>query len=352
LSQYQVKLENIFSGPLDLLLYLVRKDEVDIYDISISRITGEYIKYVELLHSFDLDLAGDFIVMAATLMEIKSAMLLPKADPDEDIDEDEGDPRSQLIRRLLEYKRFKDAASILDLKAGEQQHRYRRPETYINRIKPDQEPELDLEEVSIWTLLETFDSLMKATGRYQDYSQIKDDTPIDIYEIEILERLQQEGPLTFEHIFEGRTNKLMLVGLFLALLELIKDRLIWAEQSENTKTIYLRSLTDEPAELAVQNAIITSEENMDNDNIQLQGSRPDDIVTNLGDDNRSDDDYDDPHYSDYDDVDDIDDIDDDYLSDDSTDELEDDYDDIHYNDPEPEYLNDDDDDEDGDDSKD
>ncbi len=260
MEEYQVKLENIFSGPLDLLLYLVKKDEVDIYDIPISRVTDQYIRYVEMIKSFDLDLAGDFIVMAATLMEIKSAMLLPKTDLDDEEDIDEGDPRSRLIRQLLEYKRFKDAAGILELKAGEHQHRYRRPETYIKQITPDKEPELDLEEISVWTLLETFDNLMQATGRYRDYSQIKDDTPIDIYEIEILDRLQCEGPLTFEHIFEGRTNIVVLSGLFLAMLELMRDRLVWAEQSVNTGTIYLRALTDVPAETAVQNAIITSAE--------------------------------------------------------------------------------------------
>lgn len=284
MSEYQVKLENVFSGPLDLLLYLVRKDEVDIYDIQISGITRQYIQYVEMIKTFDLDLAGDFIVMAATLMEIKSAMLLPKADPDEQGEDEGGDPRSDLIRQLLEYKRFKDAASILDLKAGQQMHRYPRPETYIKHLEPNQEPELDLEEISIWTLLETFDHLMKATGRYQDYSQITDDTPIDIYEIEILGRLQNEGPLTFEHIFEGRTNRIILAGLFLALLELIRDRLIWAEQSENTKTIYLRSLTDEPAELAVQNAILTSEENMDKVKLPIEGQQTGLLTVNFQDD--------------------------------------------------------------------
>ncbi len=286
MGDYQVQLENIFSGPLDLLLYLVRKDEVDIYEISISRITSQYIDYIDMLKNLDLDLAGDFIVMAATLMEIKSAMLLPKADIDDEEDEDSGDPRSRLIRQLLEYKRFKDAAGVLDLKADQQQHRHKRPETYIKSLQSNkQEPELDIEEVSIWTLLETFDSLMKATGRYQDYSKIKDDTPIDVYEVEILDRLQQEGPLTFEHIFEGRSNKLILVGLFLAMLELIRDRLIWAEQSENTKTIYLRPLTDEPAEIAVQKAIIASEEEMDEihlptaDQLETEVSDTDEVST-------------------------------------------------------------------------
>ena len=112
MADYRVDLE-IFAGPLDLLLYLVRKDEVDIYDIPISRITDQYIRYIEMLKSLDMDLAGDFLVMAATLMQIKSAMLLPKAEP-EMIGEDEfSDPRAELIRQLLEYKKFKDAANLL-----------------------------------------------------------------------------------------------------------------------------------------------------------------------------------------------------------------------------------------------
>lgn len=343
MSEYQVKLENIFAGPLDLLLYLVRKDEVDIYDIQISKVTKQYIEYVDMLKSLDLDLAGDFIVMAATLMEIKSAMLLPKADPDAQDEEESGDPRSELIRQLLEYKRFKDAASILDLKAGQQQHRYTRPQTYIKRIVPDQEPELDIEEVSIWTLLETFDHLMKATGRYQDYSQIKDDTPIDIYEIEILDRLQKEGPLTFEHIFEGRTNRLVLVGLFLAMLELIRDKLVWAEQSENTKTIYLRSLTDEPAELAVQNAILKSEENMDKVQLPTSPTVATEIIA------KRDDDYDDPFDEDFEEEDDslgdlheFDPFDDDF---DNNEYDDDEYDEDEDEDDENRYEEEDDDDE-------
>lgn len=306
MSQYQVTLENIFSGPLDLLLYLVRKDEVDIYDIPISNITKQYIQYVEMIKSFDLDLAGDFIVMAATLMEIKSAMLLPKTNPDQQDDEGSSDPRNELIRQLLEYKRFKDAASILEFKAGNQMHRYPRPDSYIKQISPDQEPQLDIEQVSIWTLLETFDSLMKATGRYQDYSRIQDDTPIDVYEIEILDRLQTEGPLTFEHIFDGRNNRLAIVGLFLAMLELIRDKLIWAEQSETTNTIYLRALTDVPAEMAVQNAIIASENDSDSLDIDLKQD-------NIGEANmRKEEDFDDEFDLDYDDQDDDIDIDNDF----------------------------------------
>ena len=118
MADYRVNLE-IFAGPLDLLLYLVRKEEVDIYDISIARITDQYIRYIEMLKSLDIDLAGDFLVMAATLMQIKSAMLLPQAEPELMGEDDLSDPRAELIRQLLEYKKFKDAANLLSAAADE-----------------------------------------------------------------------------------------------------------------------------------------------------------------------------------------------------------------------------------------
>jgi segregation and condensation protein A len=257
LTDYRVNLD-IFAGPLDLLLYLVRKEEVDIYDIPIAKITDQYIRYIELLKSLDIDLAGDFLVMAATLMQIKSAMLLPKAETDQFADDDLSDPRRELIRQLLEYKKFKDAANLLNIAADEQKERFGRPGTIIEQLKPDAEPEIDMEQVSIWDLLEAFDLICKATGNVRDISRIQDDTPIDLYQIEILHRLQTEGPLTFERIFESRTNRLVMIGLFLALLELIREKLVWAEQSASS-SIYLRPLTEEPAEQAVQNAILTTE---------------------------------------------------------------------------------------------
>ena len=257
MADYRVNLD-IFAGPLDLLLYLVRKEEVDIYDIPIAKITDQYISYIELLKSLDIDLAGDFLVMAATLMQIKSAMLLPRAEPDQITDEDLSDPRTELVRQLLEYKRFKDAANLLNAAADEQQERYPRPGTLIERLKPDAEPELDIEQVNIWDLLEAFDTVCKSIGTLGDIRHIQDDTPIDLYQIEILHRLQTEGPLTFERVFESRTHRVVMVGLFLALLELVRSKLIWAEQPAQS-TIYLRSLTEEPAEEAVRNAILASE---------------------------------------------------------------------------------------------
>ena len=257
MADYRVNLD-IFAGPLDLLLYLVRKEEVDIYDIPLAKITNQYICYIELLKSLDIDLAGDFLVMAATLMQIKSAMLLPKADSDQFQDDDLSDPRRELIRQLLEYKKFKDAANMLNAAADEQKERFPRPGTIVEQFKSDAEPEIDIDQVSIWDLLEAFDLVCKATGTVKDISLILDDTPIDLYQIEILHRLQIEGPMTFERIFESKTNRVVMVGLFLALLELIREKLAWVEQASDS-SIYVRSLTEEPAEQAVQQAILATE---------------------------------------------------------------------------------------------
>jgi len=255
LADYRVNLD-IFAGPLDLLLYLVRKEEVDIYDVSIAKITDQYIQYLEMLKSLDIDIAGDFLVMAATLMQIKSAMLLPKAEPEQLLQDDLTDPRTELIRQLLEYKKFKDAANLLEAAADEQKERFTRPDSIIERLKPDAEPDIDIEQVSVWDLLEAFDTMCKATGLTADIGHIKDDTPIDLYQIEILHRLQMEGPMSFERIFESGANRAVLIGLFLALLELIREELIWAKQDGSSSSIYLRPLTEEPAKKAVQKAII------------------------------------------------------------------------------------------------
>ncbi|MHC4271453.1 MAG: segregation and condensation protein A [Planctomycetota bacterium] len=259
MADYRVNLE-IFAGPMDLLLYLVRKDEVDIYDIPIANITNQYLQYIEMLKSLDMDLAGDFLVMAATLMQIKSAMLLPRAEPEAMEEGDIEDPRAELIRQLLEYKKFKDAANLLSDAAEVQKERHARPDSIIESLKPQEEPELDIEQVSVWDLLEAFDSIIKATGGVRDISHIKDDTPIDLYQIQILGRLQDEGPMVFERLFEGRDERIVLVGLFLALLELVREGLVWAEQDESSTSIYLKALTEEAADEAVKKAVVAFKE--------------------------------------------------------------------------------------------
>ena len=262
MSEYKVQLDS-FAGPLDLLLYLVRKEEVDIYDIPIAHVTEQYIQYIEMLKMLDIDLAGEFLVMAATLMEIKSVMLLPRPELDEADDGDIQDPRAELVRQLLEYKKFKDAANLLQDAAEERKLRFTRSDTILEKIKPMQEPELDLDQVSIWTLLEAFDSILQATGQYDSYDHITDDTPIDLYQIELLHRLQTEGPMSLQKAFEGRDNRLAMIGLFLAMLELMRNHLVWVEQPDAAGPIYLKPLTSEPAEEAVHNAIYANPEAME-----------------------------------------------------------------------------------------
>jgi segregation and condensation protein A len=244
---------------MDLLLHLVRREEVDIYDIPIAKITDQYIRYIEMLKQLDIDVAGDFLVMAATLIQIKSAMLLPRAPGEELGADDLADPRAELIRQLLEYKKFKDAANLLAAAAEELGERFARPDTVIEQLKPAAEPTIELDRINIWDLLEAFDSIMEATGAKFDMSHITDDTPIDLYQIEILHRLQAEGPMSFARIFESRNSRLAMVGLFLAVLELIRAQLISAEQPQPAGEIYLRAMTDVPAEEAVRKAILEVE---------------------------------------------------------------------------------------------
>lgn len=273
MSDYRVKLD-IFAGPLDLLLYLVRTEEVDIYDIPIAKVTEQYIHYVEMLKSLDIDLAGDFLVMAASLMQIKSAMLLPQAETESPDAEDLADPRAELVRQLLEYKKYKDAANILDGAAKEQAKRFSRPATITEKLNPETEPEIDIDRVGIWDLLEAFDSICKATGADVDISRIKDETPIDLYQIEILHRLQNEGHVRFERIFQSKPNRAVMIGLFLALLELIREDLISAEQSGSSSRLYLKALTSENPKQAVRKAIIAvSEQEQNQHSGRRAGSR-------------------------------------------------------------------------------
>jgi len=259
MAEYRVNLD-IYNGPLDLLLYLIRRDEVDINDIPIASITEQYVQFVEVIQQLDINLAAEFLVLAATLMEIKSAMLLPREEVAEG-EEEITDPRLDLVRQLLEYKKFKDAAGELGEMSAEQAQRYPRSLVDLDRLREQDkhEQELDLEGIQIWDLFEAFRRLMKATlAGQKDHQILQDDTPIDLYEADILDRAQHQQPLSFEQVFLGRSNKLEIVGLFLALLELIRMKLVRIEQERPFSAIYIIALTQEPAELAVARAVSRS----------------------------------------------------------------------------------------------
>lgn len=240
---YRVELD-VYNGPLDLLLYLLKRDELDIYDIPIARITESYMGYVQMLKELsskdglDINVAGDFLVMAATLMEIKSAMLLPKP-PASQADGDSAaselaDPRYELVQKLLEYKKFKDAANLLDHKQVEHASRFPRYPALRKNEGDDDAPPVDLDEVQIWDLLEAFNRLMTEVGgkRGSFHEVTYDDTPIDLHAADIEDRLMREGKLTLRDLVVGRGSKSEMIGVFLALLELIREKKILVEQSE------------------------------------------------------------------------------------------------------------------------
>jgi len=243
---------------MDLLLYLIRRDEIDINDIPISKITEQYLGYVELIKQINIDLAGEFLVLAATLMEIKSALLLPRPEEVDMGDDDLSDPRMELVRQLLEYKKFKDAARELGNSAAQRATCHERPLVDLQRLRKElaQEQELDLESVQIWDLFDAFNRLMKATlAGKRSHEIIHDETPIDIYETYILERAQKENPLKFEAVFRGQKNRGEMIGLFLALLELMRQKLIRLEQEKTFGTFYIFPLTEETAQRAVAHTV-------------------------------------------------------------------------------------------------
>lgn len=229
---YQVDLE-IFRGPLDLLLYLVKRDEVDIRDIPIARVAEQFKAYLDVLSLIDVERAGDFLVMAATLMEIKSRMLLPAT---EDGSAEEEDPRQELVRQLLEYKRFKDAAAVLEARAEEHSQRLPRQPGPPPANDPTKTP---LRPVELWDLVSAFGRLMRETLALQPQQIVVDQTPIHVYMQQITERLGQGGRLSFKDLFTPPYSRGRLVGLFLAILELTKVLRIAAEQEGPFDEIWL-----------------------------------------------------------------------------------------------------------------
>src|SRR6476469_1084910 len=233
---------------MDLLLYLIKRDELDIYDIPITKITESYMHYLGMLkqltreEGLDINVAGDFLIVAATLMEIKSAMLLPKPKIEEGQEttaaQDLADPRYELVQKLLEYKRFKDSASMLEHHQLMHQNRFPRipvkPEGHA-----DEPPPVDLDEVQLWDLLTAFHRLIKEVGgrergRYHEVTY--DDTPTDLHAADIEDRLKREGKLSLRQLIIGRKSRSEMIGVFLALLELIREKKILVKQADDDLT--------------------------------------------------------------------------------------------------------------------
>ena len=225
-TTYKVELD-FFEGPLDLLLYLIKKDEINIYDIPIERITKQYLEYLELMRMLDINIAGEFLVMAATLIYVKSKMLLPPEErPVEDGIEEVEDPRLDLVRQLLEYRRFKDAAGYLHEKEAFQER------IFTRHTSPDivKTPEMFLTDISIFDLIGAFKQALikvEVTG----WPEIVEDkfTVADKID-EVKERLKRENTFSLTKLFDSMKSRPEVVVTFLALLELIRLKLVRVTQ--------------------------------------------------------------------------------------------------------------------------
>jgi segregation and condensation protein A len=228
-EDYKVKLE-VFEGPLDLLLFLIKRDEIDIYDISIERITRQYLEYLQAFKELNIDVAGEFLVMAANLVYMKSRSLLPvdQQPPDEEADDD--DPRWELIRQLIEYKKFKEVAADLHVREIEQQQRFARAANFSSDLAL---APIRLGEVGIFQLINAFQNVIKRVDARQDLREIFDDqfTVSDKIEM-ILQRIGTGGNLRFSELFQGVVSRVEIVVTFLALLELIRLRQLRAVQAD------------------------------------------------------------------------------------------------------------------------
>jgi len=225
-ADYKVKLE-IFEGPLDLLLYLIKQDEIDIYDISLERITSQYLEYLQAFKELNIELAGEFVVMAANLIYLKSRSLLPvdQQPPEEDAGED--DPRWELIRQLIEYKKFKEAAAELHLRELEQERIFAREG---GSFLTPQEP-LRLGEVGIFQLINAFQAVIKRIEARQEVQEIPGERFSVSEKIEaILQRVAAGTSVRFSDLFGAVASRLEVVVTFLALLELIRLKQVRAVQ--------------------------------------------------------------------------------------------------------------------------
>ena len=239
MQTYRVELD-IFKGPLDLLLYLVRRDELDPLNLPLARIVREFEKFIDLLEFLDLEMIGDFVLMASTLAEIKSRLVLPVPEeedvPDGEIVDD--DPSSDLIKRLLEYRKYKQAASALEEHAAEWQERY--PRLSSDRPRVGNEPAADLiKEVELWDLVSALARVLEKKILEQESKIRDDDTPISVYVEQVGTLVRENEKVAFTSLFDDANRKSQIVGIFLAILELLRHHSFRAEQDSDFGEIWV-----------------------------------------------------------------------------------------------------------------
>lgn len=262
-AEYKVRLE-AFEGPIDLLYYLIRRAEVEITEIPIAEITDQYIAYLEGIERVDIDKAGEFLVMAATLTEIKSRVVgVASLSGREDeararAEGDEPDPLAELVGQLLEYKRFRDAAGALEdrLEVWSKRHPAGRSGVDAEEMRAilAEGRELDIEDLSVIDLVEAFGRICETINfeRLGEHEVVGDDTPIELYAEDMIDSLRREADagretLTLREVFAGRARGEVL-GLFLALLELVRNRRVRVRQDEENGEIVVGLREEEATE--------------------------------------------------------------------------------------------------------
>jgi segregation and condensation protein A len=233
--RFRVQLDD-FHGPLDLLLYLVRKHELDVVNLPIAAVTDQYLQYIAVLEQIDVNAVGDFLEMASMLIEIKSRMVLPG---DDEVEEELEDPRQELVRRLLEFKRYRDAASILEERGRQWRERFPRVASELpNRpLDPDRQP---IREVELWDLVSAFGRVLRQKSGVRGPEKIRyDETPIHVYMQRVHARICGEGRIAFTTFFVDAVHKSTVAGMFLAVLELVRHHHARATQQELFDEIWL-----------------------------------------------------------------------------------------------------------------
>jgi segregation and condensation protein A len=256
MTETRVRLD-VFEGPLDLLLYLVKKEEVDIYGVNLTKIATQFIEYIEVMRQLDLDVAGEFLVMASTLMYIKSRELLPVDQQAvvESEDEDGNDPRWELIRQLVEYKKFKDVAGGLHERELIQENIFRRLPAKLEFAAPPGRPE-----VSLFDLINAVSDVLKRYGQRSETRDVFEDKWTVSEKLEYLaEILKARTKVKFSELFATSTSRLEVVVTFLALLELIRLKHLQVFQAEPFGEIEI-SLSAEPAPVAATEPVVSLKE--------------------------------------------------------------------------------------------
>jgi segregation and condensation protein A len=234
LEDIRIRLQS-FEGPLDLLVHLIKKNQVNVYDIPIALVTEQYLEYLDLMQELNLDVASEFLVMAATLIHIKSRTLLPRPDPTQDDQEPDEDPRDALVRRLLEHQKFKAAAELLHERETLRSAQWPRPDARVEEIAGDDyEPEL---EVDLFSLLSAFKLVLQRARERPPMPLPPEQMSIEARIDQLLERVSETEACGFEDLFEDAATRADMIVTFLALLEMIRLKLIRVFQAGHAGAI-------------------------------------------------------------------------------------------------------------------